>query len=121
MPSTVPAWMSGVGLLIGGSGMGLSMASNAVLLFEFSPVEDRGANSAAIQMSDSLGGLLVIGAAGVVYALWRETLDPTLLFVLIFALSALVMLLAIVVAFRVRPTNSAPSRSRSDEWGKFKE
>ncbi len=99
----VPAWTAGVGLLIGGLGMGLSMASNAVLLFEFSPVQDRGANSAAIQMSDSLGGLLVIGGAGVVYALWRETLDPTLLFVLIFALSALVMLASIVVAFRVRP------------------
>ena len=114
---TVPAWLSGVGLMVAGLGMGLGMASNAVLLFEFSPVEDRGANSAAIQMSDSLGGLLVIGAAGVVYALWRDTLDPSLLFLLVFTLSALVMLLAIVVAYRVRPTNSAPSRSRSDEWG----
>ena len=55
----VPAWVAGVGLVIGGLGMGLSMASNAVLLFDLSPVEDRGANSAAIQMSDSLGGLLV--------------------------------------------------------------
>jgi MFS family permease len=100
---TVPAWLSGVGLLVGGLGMGLGMASNAVLLFDFSPVEDRGANSAAIQMSDSLGGLLVIGTAGVVYALWRDTLDPSLLFLYVFALSALVMLLAIVVAFRVRP------------------
>ena len=77
---TVPAWLAGVGLLIGGLGMGLSMASNAVLLFEFSPVEDRGANSAAIQMSDSLGGLLVIGAGGVIYALWRDDLDQTPLF-----------------------------------------
>ncbi len=40
------------------------------------PIEDRGANSAALQMSDSLGGLLVIGTAGVVYAVWRDTLDP---------------------------------------------
>jgi len=58
-----------------------------------------------------------IGTAGVVYALWRDTLDPSLLFLLVFTLSAMVMLLAIVVAYRVRPTNSAPSRSRSDEWG----
>ncbi|HEY7044454.1 MAG TPA: MFS transporter [Nocardioidaceae bacterium] len=101
---TVPAWLAGVGLLVGGLGMGLAMASNAVLLFEFSPVEDRGANSAAIQMSDSLGGLLVIGSAGVMYALGRDSVNQTLLFLSVFGLSAAVMLLSIVVAFRVRPT-----------------
>ena len=71
---TLPAWLSGLGLLVGGLGMGLGMASNSVLLFDYSPVEDRGANSALIEMSDSLGGLLVIGTAGVIYALWRDTL-----------------------------------------------
>ena len=100
---TVPAVYAGVGLLVGGLGMGLSMSSNAVLLFDFSPVEDRGANSAAIQMSDSLGGLLVIGAAGVVYAGWRHSLPATTLFSLIFALSLAVMVLAVAVAYRVRP------------------
>ena len=34
---TVPAWVSGIGLLIGGLGMGLGMASNSVLLFDYSP------------------------------------------------------------------------------------
>lgn len=99
----VPAWVAGVGLMIGGLGMGLSMSSNAVLLFDFSPVEDRGANSAAIQMSDSLGGILVIGAAGVVYAIWRDAVSGTALFGAIFAISLLVMLLAVAVAYRVRP------------------
>jgi MFS family permease len=97
-----PVWLAGLGLLLGGVGMGLSMASNSVLLFDYSPVEERGANSAAIQMSDSLGGLLVIGAAGVVYAAWRDTWPPTQLFLAIFALSGLVMVLANVVARRVR-------------------
>lgn len=103
---TVPGWVAGVGLLIGGLGMGLAMASNAVLLFDYSAPEARGANSAAIQMSDSLGGLLVIGGAGVVYAVWRETLQQTTLFSIIYALTFAVMLLSIVVAFRVRtPTH----------------
>ncbi len=97
----LPVWLAGVGLLLGGVGMGLSMASNAVLLFEYSPPEDRGANSAAIQMSDSLGGLLVIGAAGVVYAVWRESWPPTQLYLAIFAMSGAVMVLANVVAQRV--------------------
>lgn len=99
---TVPAWFAGVGLLIGGLGMGLSMASNAVLLFDYSPVADRGANSAAIQMSDSLGGLTVIGAAGVVYAVWRDSWSGTEVFTTIFVLSSAVMLFAIFVATRVR-------------------
>ncbi len=111
---TVPAWTAGVGLLVGGLGMGLAMASNAVLLFDFSPVEDRGANSAAIQMSDSLGGLLVIGSAGVIYALWRDSLDPSVLFLCVFALSAVVMLLTIVVAFRVRPEGASPNLLPAD-------
>ncbi len=99
---TFPVWLAGLGLLVGGLGMGLSMASNSVLLFDYSPVADRGANSAAIQMSDSLGGLLVIGAAGVVYAVWRDSWPATTLFLAIFALSSAVMLLAIVVSARVR-------------------
>jgi MFS family permease len=100
---TVPAEVAGVGLVIGGLGMGLSMSSNAVLLFDLSPVEDRGANSAAIQMSDSLGGVLVIGAAGVFYALEREVLAPTTLFLVMFAFSVMVLAVATAVAFRVRP------------------
>jgi MFS family permease len=99
---TVPAWFAGVGMTVGGLGMGLAMASNAVLLFDFSPPDERGANSAAIQMSDSLGGLLVIGAAGTVYAVWREALSQTVLFSLIFSVAVAVMLVSIYVGFRVR-------------------
>lgn len=99
----VPAWLAGVGLLAGGLGMGLSMSSNSVLLFDLSPREDQGANSAALQMSDSLGGLLVIGTGGVIYALWRESWPATEVFGLIFAMCFAVMLLAVWVAFRVRP------------------
>ena len=98
----IPAWLAGIGLIVGGLGMGLSMSSNSVLLFDYSPADDQGANSAAIQMSDSLGGLLVIGAAGVVYAVWRDTLPATTLFLLLFAISFVVMLAAVVVGFRVR-------------------
>jgi MFS family permease len=104
---TVPAWMAGVGLTIGGLGMGLAMASNAVLLFDFSPPEERGANSAAIQMSDSLGGLLVIGVAGAVYAIWRDSVSQTALFSVIFGLAFVVMLASVYVGFRVR-TSSFP-------------
>ena len=83
------------------------------MLFAYSPVEDRGANSAAIQMSDSRGGLLVIGSAGVVYALWRDTLNPSVLFLCVFALATSVMLLSIVVATRVRPEREPADRDET--------
>lgn len=99
----VPAWLAGVGLAVGGLGMGLSMSSNSVLLFELSPPDQQGTNSAALQMSDSLGGLVVIGAGGVIYALWRHSWPATQVFALIFGLCFAVMLVAMWVAFRVRP------------------
>lgn len=99
---TVPGWLAGVGLILGGLGMGLSMASNSVLLFDYSAPDDRGANSAALQMSDALGGLLVIGAGGVVYALFRDSVSQTTLFSAIFALALAVMLFAVFVGTRVR-------------------
>jgi MFS family permease len=99
---TVPGWLAGVGMVVGGLGMGLSMASNSVLLFDYSAPEDRGANSAALQMSDALGGLLVIGAGGVVYALFHDTWSATTLFSTVFALALAVMLLAVFVGTRVR-------------------
>ena len=67
-------------------------------------------------MSDSLGGLLVIGGAGVVYAVLRESLGQTELFSIIFAIAFAVMLLAIVVAFRVRTPATPPLTPRWHEW-----
>ncbi len=104
----VPAWFAGVGLVVGGLGMGLSMSSNSVLLFDLSPPAEQGTNSAALQMSDSLGGLLVIGTGGVFYALWRHSWAATQVFGLIFALCFAVMLVAIWVGFRVRPLPDLP-------------
>jgi MFS family permease len=54
----VPAW------LLAGTGMGLAMPVISVLLLELSPEADQGANSAALQVSDMIGGILGIAAAG---------------------------------------------------------
>jgi MFS family permease len=54
----VPAW------LVAGTGMGLAMPVISVLLLELSPEADQGANSAALQVSDMIGDILGIAAAG---------------------------------------------------------
>jgi MFS family permease len=64
----VPAWTAAVAWSVGGVGMGLAVASISVLMMNLSAPEDTGANSAAIQLSDALGNVLLIGLAGVLFA-----------------------------------------------------
>ncbi|MER7669089.1 MFS transporter [Kitasatospora sp. NPDC096128] len=64
----VPAWMASVAWGVGGIGMGLTVASVSVLMMKLSAPEDAGANSAALQMSDALGNVLLTGLAGVLFA-----------------------------------------------------
>lgn len=53
-----PAW------IIGGAGMGMALSSLSVLVLNQSPVEEQGVNSSALQLSDTLGSSLSVGAAG---------------------------------------------------------
>ncbi|MFJ9844911.1 MFS transporter [Kitasatospora sp. NPDC101155] len=64
----VPAWAASVAWGVGGIGMGLAVASVSVLMMKLSAPEDAGANSAALQMSDALGNVLLTGLAGVLFA-----------------------------------------------------
>ncbi|WP_431678828.1 MFS transporter [Kitasatospora sp. KL5] len=64
----VPAWAAAVAWAVGGVGMGLAVASISVLMMKLSAPEDTGANSAAVQLSDALGNVLLIGLAGVLFA-----------------------------------------------------
>lgn len=64
----VPGWVSYPAWIFGGFGMGLIIPSLAILIFELSTPEERGQNSAAIQVSDVLGSALCVGAGGVLVA-----------------------------------------------------
>lgn len=97
----VPTWVAAAGWTVGGAGMGLTMSCMSVLLFELSPVADQGANSAAIQMSDALGSIVMIGAAGVLYSLLRLAQPGLVTFGAIFALMTLAGVSAVWVASRV--------------------
>ena len=65
---SVPAVSAAVGWTVAGLGMGLGLTSLSVLVLALSPVADQGANSASLQVSDALGSVLSIGAAGAVFA-----------------------------------------------------
>ena len=53
---------------LAGVGMGLAMPSIGVLLLDQSPEAERGANSAALQISDVTGAALCVGLSGVLVA-----------------------------------------------------
>lgn len=53
---------------VAGVGMGLAMPSVGVLLLDQSPEAERGANSAALQISDVTGSALCVGLSGLLVA-----------------------------------------------------
>jgi MFS family permease len=100
----VPVVVAWVGWALAGLGMGLGITSLGVLLLELSPAEAQGANSAALQISDAVGSILLIGGAGAILAAFRinESRGATP-FLLINALMAVVLIAGALTARRVRP------------------
>ena len=69
--AAIPAlggWPAYLSWAVAGLGMGLGMPSVGVLLLDQSAEHDRGANSAALQISDVTASALCIGLAGVLIA-----------------------------------------------------
>ncbi|GLW64500.1 MFS transporter [Actinomadura rubrobrunea] len=62
----LPGWWTAPAWILGGVGMGLAIGSFSVLLLELSPEDEQGVNSSALQIADTLGSSLVVGAAGAV-------------------------------------------------------
>jgi MFS family permease len=101
--SAVPAPVAALGWLIAGLGMGLGITSLSVLVLELSPLEEQGANAAALQVSDAFGSIVLIGAAGAIFAgLHTPGTDNAGVFLLIFLVMIAVALVGAVVAPRSR-------------------
>ncbi len=102
----VPAIVTGLGWTFAGLGMGLAFTSLSVLLIDLSPRDQQGVNSAALQMSDSLGVALGVGAAGVVHSSLLDTADAGMVFTAVFALAWALSVAALLVSTRVAPRRS---------------
>ena len=74
----VPAATAALGWTVAGLGMGLGLTSLSVLVLELSEPREQGANAASLQVSDGLGSILLIGAAGAIFAAYAgSAVDPT--------------------------------------------
>ncbi|HSK26884.1 MAG TPA: MFS transporter [Jiangellales bacterium] len=104
----VPVPVAALTWTLGAVGMGMSMASIAVLLFELSPPEDQGANSAAVQISDALFSITFVGLGGVIFNATHRPGGDTepAVFATIFAVMIALALLGAAVAGRMRPART---------------
>ncbi len=92
-----PAW------LIAGLGAGLTMPTSSVLLLKHTTDAERGANSAALQLSDTTMTALTTGFAGVlVAAAARSAIGYGVAFVVIDAVMVAIALVGVAVSGRAR-------------------
>jgi hypothetical protein len=100
---SVPTPVAALGWLVAGLGMGLGITSLSVLVLELSPASEQGANSAALQVSDALGSIVLIGAGGAIFAgLHRPGADNAGVFLLIFTVMIGVAVVGALLAPRSR-------------------
>ncbi|GDY31878.1 MFS transporter [Gandjariella thermophila] len=105
-PHWAPPWLALPAWLLAGMGMGLGTTGVSVLVLRLSPAEDRGFNSAAMQLSDMLGQATFIGLGGVAVATLASPRQPTAAVVpLDLVLAAVALAGAALVTRRVRPTS----------------
>lgn len=100
---SLPGWLAYPAWLLAGLGAGLTMSSLSVLLLKYTNDADRGADSAALQLSDATSSAITTGLAGVlVAAATRGALSDTAAFVTLDLAMCAVAAVGVAVAGRAR-------------------
>ena len=99
----VPAALAVATYVLAGAGMGLAYPRTSVAMLADSGDSDRGFNSSALSIADSLGGALTISASGVAFAVATRAGGDA--FVAALSLGGVVGALAVLAASR---TGSRP-------------
>jgi MFS family permease len=100
----LPAALAIAGWILAGGGMGLMYPRLSVMTLALSTEENQGFNSAAMSISDSLGGALSLALTGLVFAAFTTT-NP---FAGVFALAAIIAVVGVVIAPRVAARAASP-------------
>lgn len=106
----IPGWLMYPAWALAGLGAGLTMSSVGVLLLRYTTDADRGADSAALQLSDAVSTALTTGLAGVlVAAAARGVFGYTSAFTLLDIAMVVVAGIGMAMAGRARPPAVAAS------------
>ncbi|MHB1474923.1 MAG: MFS transporter [Dermatophilaceae bacterium] len=96
-------YLVGLATILSGLGMGLAMSSTSVLALALSAVRDHGRTSSSLQLSDVLGSVMGISAAGAVFAAMHHPHGSDVpVFVLMWLILAGVASLVMVAGQRIR-------------------
>lgn len=96
----LPALVTGASYVLAGAGMGFGYPRTSVAMLAVSSDRDRGFNSSALTIADSLGAALALSVSGVVFAASeRAGQDP---FLAVFVLGGLIAALGVAAASRTR-------------------
>jgi len=102
-----PAVVAIAGWISAGGGMGLMYPRLSVMTLALSTPDTEGFNSSAMSIADSLGGALALATTGIVFSSLSATATttaggvPGASFAGVFALTAAIAVVAVVVAPRV--------------------
>ncbi|MCT9870751.1 MFS transporter [Paenarthrobacter aurescens] len=106
----LPAAVAIAGWILAGGGMGLMYPRLSVMTLALSTEENQGFNSAAMSISDSLGGALSLAATGLVFAAFTTTNS----FAGVFALTAVIAVVGVLIAPRVAARAAASESDASN-------
>lgn len=107
--TALPPYVAAAGWALGGLGMGMAMSSTSVVVLGLSTVQEQGFNSAALQLSDALGAIVLVGVGGAIFASSHGPDSNTGAFLAIYAVMSAVAVVGFVLAPRVRDTRGATS------------
>jgi MFS family permease len=100
-----PWQMIAVTWAIGAFGMGMLYGSLGVLILKLSLPKEQGVNSAALQISDSLGAILATGLGGVIFAASHvQAGQDASVYLTIFLTMTAIAVIGTIVSPRVAPT-----------------
>ena len=99
--SELPAVLPIAAYVLAGAGMGFAYPRTSVAMLAESTDRDRGLNSSALSVADSLGAALALSVSGVAFAAAeRGGADP---FLVVYALAGAIGVLGVLAALRTRP------------------
>ncbi|ASN21690.1 MFS transporter [Arthrobacter sp. YN] len=104
----LPAAVAIGGWILAGAGMGLMYPRLSVMTLAMSTPENQGFNSAAMSISDSLGGALSLALTGLVFTAFTTTNS----FAGVFALTAAIAVVGILIAPRVAARRAGDGASQ---------
>ena len=95
------AVLAGAAFVVAGAGMGFGFSRTGVAMLAASTDRDRGFNSSALSIADSIGAALALSLCGIGFALTeRAGGDP---FLAVFGVAVVAAAGAVVTAWRIRP------------------